>query len=276
MNTQNVLPEVQDVNDLQISKKSTVERGKSEQRKYPVADVKILYARAAGRCAFAKCRKNVILPDISGDKSRQIGKIAHIIAHSDNGPRADKSYPSDKLDSYDNWILLCPSCHELIDTQPFLYTSENLRKIKQLHEKWVEEGLDQANVTFAELEIAAKAIASGQHYDSNGFLVISPEEKIKKNNLTTPSIRYITMGLSRGPEVENFLEKMAHIDCSFPERLKDSFKHKYIELRQISSGDELFMNMYLFATAGLENMPEEAAGLAILVHLFHLCEIFEK
>lgn len=248
----------------------------SEYRKYPIADIKILYARAAGRCAFPNCRKSVILPDIPGDKSRQIGTIAHIVAHSPGGPRADKSYPNDKVDTYDNWILLCSSCHDLIDARPLLYTTQRLREIKHSHEAWVEEIFDQAIVTFAELEIAAKAIASGQHYESSGFKVIPPEEKIQKNNLTSHSRRYITMGLSRSSEVEKFLSEMALLDYGFPERLKDSFKHKYIELRQVSSGDQLFMGMYTFATARLNELPEQVAGLAILVHLFHLCEIFEK
>lgn len=248
----------------------------AEKRKYPVADVKILYGRAAGRCAFANCRKNIVLDDIPNDKSKQIGKIAHIVAHSPDGPRGDKSYPPDKLNIYENWILLCPSCHDLIDTRPLLYTIATLREIKLSHEAWVEEGLDQSSVTFAELEVAAKAIATGQHYESSDFTVIPPEEKIKKNNLTNLSARYIAMGLSRSLEVEKFLSSMAIVDQAFPERLKNGFKHKYLELQKTSSGDALFMDMLSFATSGFKDITECAAGLAILVHLFHLCEVFEK
>lgn len=245
-------------------------------RKYPSPDLKILYARAAGRCAFPNCRKNVILDDIPDDKPKQLGKIAHIVAHSAAGPRGDKSYPEDKLDSYENWVLLCSSCHDLVDARPLLYTTDSLKKLKFSHEAWVEETFEQADVTFAELEVAAKAIASGQHYESSGFFVISPEDKIKKNNLTDVSIRYITAGLSRSAEVEKFLASMALLDSNFPERLKNGFKHRYLELRQVSTGDALFMEMLSFATAGLKDMTEHTAGLAILVHLFHLCEIFEK
>jgi len=250
----------------------------SESRKYPSADVKILYAKSAGLCSFANCRRKVVLPDSPDDKSKQAGKIAHIVAHSPDGPRADESYPKDKLDSYENWVLLCPWCHDIVDAQPLLYTTDHLREIKRFHEVWVEGAIDKAmsDVTFAELEIAAKAIASGAHYAGGDFTVIPPEEKIKKNSLTSISIGHIITGLSKSTEVERFLSSMALLDSEFPERLKDGFKHRYLELRQVSAGDALFMEMFSFATKGFKGITESAAGLAILVHLFHLCEIFEK
>jgi hypothetical protein len=248
-------------------------------RRYPAADIKILYGRAAGICSFASCRKNLILKDVTGDNSKQIGKIAHIVAHSPTGPRGDASYPQEKLDSYENWILLCPTCHELIDARPILYNTETLRQIKQEHEAWVEATIyDQAmsNVTFAELEVAAKAISTGQHIDVVDFHIISPEEKISKNNLTNLSRGFIVMGLSRSAEVGKFLMQAAMLDADFPDRLKNGFKQKYCELNQTDSGDALFFGMLNFATQSLKRDAEKAAALAILVHLFHICEVFEK
>ena len=54
------------------------------------------------------CRKDVILENVdpASGKTKQIGKIGHIIAHSPKGPRKDASYPKEKLDTYANWILL--------------------------------------------------------------------------------------------------------------------------------------------------------------------------
>lgn len=84
------------------------------------------------------------------------------------------------------------------------------------------------------------------------------------------------MGLSRSPEVEKFLANMAQLDSEFPERLKNGFKQKYLALNKDSSGDELFMDMLEFANSGRSDFKQQAAGLAILTHLFHICEIFEK
>lgn len=174
--------------------------------------------------------------------------------------------------------MLCPTCHDIIDTQPENYPTEALRRIKQEHERWVEEQLDEemSNVSFAELETAAKALSTGKFSESTGFSVIPPELKIAKNNLTQVSRTYISMGLSRSPEVEKFLANMAQLDSEFPERLKNGFKQKYLALNKDSSGDELFMDMLEFANSGRSDFKQQAAGLAILTHLFHICEIFEK
>lgn len=190
-----------------------------------------------------------------------------------------QTYPKDKLDTYANWILLCPTCQDTVDTQPENYPTEALLRIKQEHEHWVEEQLDEelSNVSFAELEVAAKALSTGKFSEPTDFTVISPELKIAKNNLTQTSRTYITMGLSRSSEVEKFLANMAQlVDSEFPERLKNGFKQKYLELSKNSSGDELFMDMLEFANSGRSDFKQQAAGLAILIHLFHLCEIFKK
>ena len=251
----------------------------ADNRKYPQLDVKILYGKAAARCAFPACRKFLILEATVSGKAKQIGKIAHIVGHSHAGPRGDANYPEDKLDTYFNWVLLCPTCHDIVDTQPESYPTEALIKIKNEHELWVEARLDEgmSNVSFAELEVAAKALASGQFMGSTDFNVIPPELKIAKNRLTQISQTYITMGLSRGSEVERFLANIAKlVDPDFPERLKAGFKQKYIELSKTSHGDELFMDMFEFAYSGVREFKQQAASLAILAHLFHICEIFEK
>lgn len=247
-------------------------------RKYPQADIKILYAKAAGRCSFEQCRRDVVLEASNSDKTKQIGKIAHIVAHSQDGPRANPNYPKEKLDTYENWILLCSTCHDTVDAQESKYTVEDLRNIKTSHESWVTEQLDESmsDVTFAELDIAAKAIASGVHSDNNDLSVIAPEEKIQKNNLGPESRSYISMGLSRSAEVTKFLSEMSQLDDQFPIRLKDGFKQKYLELKETLSGDALFMSMLEFAQKGQGDFKQKAASLALLSHLFHLCEVFEK
>jgi hypothetical protein len=243
-----------------------------------VAEIKLLYGLAAGRCAFASCRKKIILPEISDDKTKQIGEIAHIVAHSPDGPRGDENFPVDKLDRYENLILLCPTCHKLIDAQPSRFTIDMLRQIKADHELWVENRLDQgmSDVTFAELEIAAKAIATGEYAPINDFTVIHPNEKIKRNQLTQKTRSFITIGLSRSSEVERFLSSMSKLDSEFPERLKDGFRQKYIELKRNTEGDALFMAMFTFTTHSFQTWQKMSAGLAILVYLFQLCEIFDK
>ena len=166
-----------------------------------------------------------------------------------------------------------------MDANPEKYSIEFLLRLKQEHEQWVKEQLDigLSHVTFAELEIAAKALSSGDYSELDDFSVIPIEQKISKNNLSPKSRYFIAMGISRSSEVEKFLASMAQIiDSEFPERLKNGFKKKYSELCKSCSGDELFMSMLHFVTSGQKDFTQQAAGLAILAHMFHICEIFEK
>lgn len=245
---------------------------------------KVLLAMRSGNlCAFSDCRKELTT---DGEKSDPaiIGEAAHI--HGEN-PGTDKRPPSarfkkdmtpDVRDHYDNLIYLCPSCHTKIDKQEEDYPAEVLFELKEEHESWVSSQLDQrmSEVTFAELEIAAKSIASGAHSDGEDFSVIPPDEKIRKNGLSEKSRKYISMGLSESNEVERFITSMTQVDIDYPERLKGGFRDEYDQLKKEASGDELFMGMLEFAQKGARGFKQQAASLAILSHLFHLCDVFEK
>jgi hypothetical protein len=45
--------------------------------------------------------------------------------------------PAEEVDGYDNFILLCPDDHTLIDKQPRHYTEAVVRELKRDHEDWV-------------------------------------------------------------------------------------------------------------------------------------------
>jgi len=247
---------------------------------------KIFLAMKSGNvCAFKGCHKALTSDGVKSNPAI-IGEAAHIYGESPGTKTkpASARYRQDMTDEqrnhYNNLIYLCPSCHIKIDKQEADYSAELLLSLKNEHEAWVSEQLDQSmsEVTFAELEVAAKALASGKHSSNgDGFDVIPPEEKINKNGLSDTVRSDIAMGLSKSHEVERFLANMAtNVDEDFPERLKGGFRNKYLELKETLSGDELFMTMLEFAQAGQKGFRQQAAGLAILSHLFHLCEVFEK
>lgn len=110
-------------------------------RRYPLGDVKILWALAAGRCCFPGCRDVCIVAATTYDRTAALGDIAHIVAHSPTGPRADAAFPKDALDTYENWVLLCPTHHRLVDAQANSYTAATLRHWKATHEAWVADQL---------------------------------------------------------------------------------------------------------------------------------------
>lgn len=245
----------------------------------------MLALRSGNRCAFPECRCP-LSEDGKIAKDCILGEVAHI--HGQN-PGTDKHASSaryrkdmtdEERDCYDNLIFLCPTCHSKIDKQPDDYPAEVLLQIKREHEAWVNNQLSNGivSVSFAELDVAAKAIVSGKHSSgTDDFSVIPIDEKIKKNELSDSVRSLIASGLAKSDEVERFLSKMAtNIDDGFPERLKTGFRDKYLEFKQTSHGDELFYVLLRFAQQGNNEFVYQAACLAILSYLFHICEVFEK
>jgi hypothetical protein len=190
-------------------------KGNAGPRKSPPKDVKLLFGRAAGRCAFPGCTTGCLREPTANDGPAVIGKIAHIVAHGNNGPRADATLPLDKRDCYENWILLCPTHHDIADVQPNTYTISDLRKWKAAHERWVEERLARAmpGVTFAELEVVTATLMGGPAREpTSNFNIMVPAEKMAKNGLSDAVHWRLSIGLGKANEVAQFVEHVAALD----------------------------------------------------------------
>src|SRR3972149_2165315 len=93
-----------------------MKRSKST-RHYSNRTLKILWGRAAGRCAVPECRAELLVDATDHAPIVVIGDIAHIEASSDRGPRANRRISPKERDSYENLILLCKNCHAKFDAQ---------------------------------------------------------------------------------------------------------------------------------------------------------------
>lgn len=100
---------------------------------------KILWGKSGNKCAI--CKQELVREDNFQSNYSIIGEECHIISGKKNGPRYDPSFPVEKLDSYENLILLCASDHKMIDDFSEIYTVEKLRQIKEQHEKWVSKNI---------------------------------------------------------------------------------------------------------------------------------------
>lgn len=92
------------------------------------------------------CRRPLIAARTHHDPDAIVGDEAHIAGQSPGGPRRDDLASGVSIDGYDNLILLCRVHHKVVDDQPNHYTAARLREIKDDHEKWVSDRLDDANV----------------------------------------------------------------------------------------------------------------------------------
>lgn len=251
------------------------------RRTYPLPDLKLLWGLAAARCAFQlpHCRHQCIEDATDQDPAVPLGIIAHIVAHADEGPRANPSMSIQERDCYDNWILLCDRHARLVDVRPRTHSEAELRRWKAEHEQWVRASLAQEmpEVGFAELEVVAQALLGTPQPPAADLAVLNPAEKMARNGLTQRVHYELTLGLGKAREVREFVRHVAMRDGDFPERLKTGFIVEYRALRQKGiEGDALFESLRIFAGGRRTQFRQQAAGLAVLAYLFEACEVFER
>jgi hypothetical protein len=92
-----------------------------------------LFVRAAGRCEFDGCNRN-LLEHYPTFTPGIFGQMAHIWAFTADGPRGHEGVDPTELNHVSNLILLCPACHKLVDQEPGRYSVSVLREFKRAHE----------------------------------------------------------------------------------------------------------------------------------------------
>lgn len=248
-------------------------------RSYAARDLKLLWGLAAARCSFPECRTEMVAESSGADPAAVLGEVAHIVAASDEGPRADPDLPAGDRHNYENLILLCPNHHTLVDKQENTHTVDDLRRWKSQHELWVREqlALEMPSVSFAELEILTQGILNAPEVAPEEFVTLAPPEKMAKNGLTERIRFELTMGLSKVREVSRFFTSVSVADAAFPEKLKAGFVNEYRRLKMEDiEGDALFEALRDFASLGSREFRDQAAGLAVLAFLFESCKVFER
>jgi hypothetical protein len=248
-------------------------------RSYGDRDIKLLWGLAAARCSFADCRARLVEDASDQDGEVVLGKIAHIVAHSPGGPRADPLYPASDLDKYPNLILLCGTHHDVVDGQSSTYSVATLQAMKTEHERWVAERLTEevANLSFVQLEMVTSSILKSPAGQLSDLALVPPEAKIERNSLSNQTSALISLGMAQFNEVRAFIEAMADYNDRFPEELSAGFVDEYKRLvEEGTQGDYLFEEMRVFASGNPSDFRRQAAGLAVLAYLFVICEVFEK
>lgn len=99
---------------------------------------RLLYANSANICAMYGCNNTLVQ-----DNSASINEICHIEAVNESGARYNNNLTDEYVNSYENLVLLCPTCHSIIDNKlnEGGYTVAYLKQMKQFHEQQVQEAL---------------------------------------------------------------------------------------------------------------------------------------
>jgi hypothetical protein len=90
-----------------------------------------LFADSGGYCQRPECANRLFVD--TGTKNIHVAEMAHIIAASGRGPRADATVSRADKGSYDNLILLCANCHTTIDKAPADFPDNMIREWKRKH-----------------------------------------------------------------------------------------------------------------------------------------------
>lgn len=129
------------------------------------ATVKRLFALSRNRCAFPTCDRALVR------EGKVTGKVCHIRAEQQGGPRYDEAQTDDERRAFENLILLCAECHDVIDDPKNLekYSVQALKKIKEEHEQQAETLL-----TNEMIESFTRSTATGLMQDSALALLHAP------------------------------------------------------------------------------------------------------
>lgn len=113
----------------------------NKSRRPPAPECNLLWAASRGLCARPGCGRQLLKFD--GGRWITLGEIAHIRAHSAEGPRYDPEWSS-RADSYENCLILCRDDHRVVDNNPSAYPVETLLDWKHRHELPVTPGSQHA------------------------------------------------------------------------------------------------------------------------------------
>ncbi len=248
----------------------------------------LLAYRSGDFCALPGCNRR-LTPDTDSGDPINVGEAAHITGEHDGkgrykrSARYDPNMSDEQRNHFSNLIYLCGTCHTTIDAIPQgenEFPVERLRAIKAEHEAKVRRAMLDAiaDVGFPELQEATRWAECIQPSAVTGdYSLLEVEDKIRKNDLDADARGVIAMGLGVAGEVSRYIKSVAQTDTEFPERLKAGFLEEFWRLKKDGvSGGELFELMCRFSQQGFKRQAHRSAGLAVLIHLFEACEVFER
>jgi HNH endonuclease len=131
---------------------------------------KMLWGRSGSLCAF--CRRKLIEEKTAVNDESIVGDEAHIHSEKEGGPRYDPLFPKERIDSYENLLLLCKIHHKQVDDQPETFTADILRQLKSNHELWVSHTLQEGEEA-GWLKAATSAVVAFERVEATMPALIS-------------------------------------------------------------------------------------------------------
>ena len=107
---------------------------------------RLLWAHSGGFCQNPTCVRDLFF-FFENKTITSIEELAHIIAQSEAGPRAEDATEGEDRDAYENIILLCPICHTLVDKESQGFPVATLREWKRSHTRRLQDAFQVPTYT---------------------------------------------------------------------------------------------------------------------------------
>lgn len=101
-----------------------------------------LIANGAGWCYKPDCKTGSLWYVVDDRTTVKLAEVAHIVAASVDGPRGSSDTLEPELVSIENLVLLCPTCHLVIDRAPNNFTVDVIKQWKSGHEAKIRSVLE--------------------------------------------------------------------------------------------------------------------------------------
>ena len=260
----------------------------AKARDYKQNDLKRLFALSGCECANPSCRNKLIAKDYNSI----LGEICHIEAANPDGPRYNPSQSDDQRRGFDNLILLCESCHKIIDNKANEddYPVDLLKKWKKNHQEKILNSKNRKLPSYFQQIVNAIAATNLMNDASSDAIPYDISEKIqynclKKNKYIVEEYKFYIYGL------RNLYDELEEFGTIKERIILNRIRHLYLEAKGTltdgsiedirAKSDDIFDVVVekVFKLVGDTHLDEAELFLAVqivVVDAFIECKVLEK
>ncbi len=184
-----------------------------------------LWASSSGYCCNPSCHKELI-PIFENGTITSIDELAHIIAQKEKGARGKDELPLSQRDEFENLIVLCPSCHTIVDKNPQTFTVDVLKKWKKDYENSIKNLM--SSPVFHNREEARNALFPLLEENKAIFDMYGPYSENATNKQMDAEVMWYRLSLQNiipnNRKIESILGNNQHLMTDKERRVFNLFK----------------------------------------------------
>lgn len=239
-----------------------------------------IIAEAGGLCVNPNCRRQ-----LTTNFAVYFGEAAHIRAKRPGGQRHIADWSKEELDSAENLMPLCPSCHRIIDKPEGAkqYTDDvldgwwTLRRLEQSQRAVPQATRVQREYIDRIVEgIVSLAAEDSLNTSPDDMILVNVTRKIEINQLSEAITNEIRWALSQQQHVDEYF----NVQRRFHVNIQEQARHAVVSQYNIQStnlfNDRLFSALIHWAMQGQTEERFRQAATVLITYFFERCDIFER